>query len=64
MYPDFKNAYDTDPDAKQLINDAMLIEGIPSHTGDHAAGVIIADKPITEYAPMLWNEKKGVWVIQ
>lgn len=62
--PDFKNAYDTDPDAKQLINDAMLIEGIPSHTGVHAAGVIIADKPITEYAPMLWNEKKGVWVIQ
>lgn len=62
--PDFKNAYDTDADAKQLIDDAMLIEGLPSHTGVHAAGVIIADKPITEYAPMLWNDKKGVWVIQ
>lgn len=62
--PDFKNVYDTDPDARRLIDDAMLIEGLPSHTGVHAAGVIIADKPITEYAPMLWNEKKKVWVIQ
>lgn len=62
--PDFKNIYETEPDAKRLIDDAMLIEGLPSHTGVHAAGVIIADKPITEYAAMYWNEKKQVWVIQ
>lgn len=62
--PDFKNIYENEPDAKKLIDDAMLIEGLPSHTGVHAAGVIIADKPITEYAAMFWNEKKGVWVIQ
>lgn len=62
--PDFKNIYETEPEAKKLIDDALLIEGLPSHTGVHAAGVIIADKPITEYAPMLWNDKKQVWVIQ
>lgn len=62
--PDFKTVYENEPEAKKLIDDAMLIEGMPSHTGVHAAGVIIADKPITEYAPMFWNEKKGVWVIQ
>ena len=62
--PDFKTVYETEPNAKKLIDDAMLIEGLPSHTGVHAAGVIIADKPITEYAAMYWNEKKKVWVIQ
>ena len=62
--PDFKEIYETDAIAKQLIDDAMLIEGLPSHTGVHAAGVIIADKPISEYAPMFWNEKKNCWVIQ
>lgn len=62
--PDFKAIYESEPEAKSLIDDAMLIEGLPSHSGVHAAGVIIADKPITEYAPMFWNEKKQVWVIQ
>ena len=62
--PDFKALYETEPDARRLIDDAMLIEGLPSHTGVHAAGVIIADMPITEYASMFWNEKKQVWVIQ
>lgn len=59
-----KEMYQQDPQVKQLYDDAMLVEGTPIQTGVHAAGVIIADKPISEYAPLFWNEKKNVWVIQ
>ena len=50
--------------AKQLFQDAKLVEGIPTHTGMHAAGVIIADKPVSEYAPLLYNEDEHCWVIE
>lgn len=56
--------YHEDDQVKRLIDDAMLVEGTPVQTGVHAAGVIIADKPISEYAPMFWNTKKNTWVIQ
>ena len=59
-----KRLYENDSEARRLLNDAMLVEGTPVQTGVHAAGVIIADKPISEYAPMFWNEKKQTWVIQ
>lgn len=59
-----KELYEQNPQVKQLYDDAMLVEGTPIQTGVHAAGVIIADKPISEYAPLFWNEKKNVWVIQ
>lgn len=61
---DLKNLYDSDEQVKKLIQDSMLVEGVPDQTGVHAAGVIIADKPISEYAPMFFNDKKNCWVIQ
>lgn len=59
-----KTLYETDDQVRKLYDDAMLVEGTPIQTGVHAAGVIIADKPVSEYAPLFWNEKKNVWVIQ
>ena len=56
--------YKEDTQVKKLMDDAMLVENTPVQTGVHAAGVIIADKPVSEYAPLFWNEKKGVWVVQ
>ena len=40
---------------KNCLKNAKLVEGIPVQTGVHAAGVIIADKPVSEYAPMFWE---------
>lgn len=62
--PELEELYEEDAEAKRLISDAMLVEGIPIQTGIHAAGVIIADKPVSEYAPLFWNEDKHCWVIQ
>lgn len=59
-----RELYEKDMAVKNLVDDALLVEGTPVQTGVHAAGVIIADKPVSEYAPMFWNDEKGTWVIQ
>jgi len=55
---DFKKVYDEDPVAKRIIDTAVKLEGIPRQTSSHAAGVLIADKDITEYAPLCTNDDK------
>lgn len=62
--PDLATQYKNNLTVKHLLDDAMLVEGIPVQTGVHAAGVIIADKPVSEYAPLLWNDEKNCWVIE
>ncbi len=37
---------------KKLIDIALKIEGMPRHNSTHAAGVIIADKQLTDYTPL------------
>ena len=49
---DFKMAYDTDADSRKVIDMGLLLEGLPCNTSKHAAGVIIADKPVSEYIPL------------
>ncbi len=45
-------AYDADPKIKELINTAMRLEGLVRGAGVHAAGVVIAPKPLTELVPV------------
>ena len=43
--------YETDPEAKELLDIANKIQGMPSHCGKHAAGVAISrDEPDQLYA--------------
>jgi DNA polymerase-3 subunit alpha len=41
-----------DPKVKELLSVARRLEGMTRHASVHAAGVVIAPKPITEYAPL------------
>ena len=50
--PDLKAAYESDPTARRLIDTARQLEGITRHASTHAAGVIVADKPLVEYIPL------------
>jgi DNA polymerase-3 subunit alpha len=50
--PELKTAYDTEPETKKLIDLAKKLEGVTRHASVHAAGVVIADKPLTEYTPI------------
>ncbi len=50
--PDLKRAYDTEKETKQLLDLSKKLEGVARHASVHAAGVVIADKPLTEYTPL------------
>jgi DNA polymerase-3 subunit alpha len=50
--PDLKNAYDTEPETKKLLDIAKKLNGVARHASVHAAGVVIADKDLTEYVPL------------
>ncbi len=50
--PDLRKMYEDDPEVKNLIDTAKRLEGLPRHTGMHAAGVVISQKPMDEYVPL------------
>ena len=54
---ELKQAVDTDPQARQLIETAKKLEGVARHASTHACGVVITKEPITEYMPLQWATK-------
>lgn len=56
MNPELKEIYDNEERVKELIDVARDLEGLPRHTSTHAAGVVIASKPLVEYVPLQKNE--------
>ncbi|RMG74639.1 MAG: DNA polymerase III subunit alpha [Chloroflexi bacterium] len=50
--PDLKKIYESDPKIREVIDTAKELQGIVRHSSTHAAGVIIADKPLVEYLPL------------
>lgn len=49
---DLKTLYERDKDVGELLTLAMKLEGLARNVGTHAAAVVIADKPLTEYVPL------------
>ena len=49
---DMKMVYDSDPEIREMLDLAMRIEGLARNVGTHAAAVVIADEPLTEYVPL------------
>ncbi len=47
-----KQACEEVPYLQELVDTAAQLEGVVRNAGTHAAGVIITDKPITEYIPL------------
>jgi len=50
--PELKAEYDKDPQIKEVIDFSMALEGLAKSAGTHAAGVVIADRPLVEYVPL------------
>ncbi len=55
--PELKELRDKDPDAKAILDMAQKIEGNARHVSVHAAGVVIAPKPLIEYVPLQYDTK-------
>ena len=49
---ELQQTYDGDREIRELLDLAMKIEGLARNVGTHAAAVVIADKPLTEYVPL------------
>ena len=63
MEPRLRTAREENPQTNELLEVTGLLEGLIRHTGIHAAGIIIADTPITDYAP-LYRGAEGENVVQ
>ena len=50
--PDMKSLYQSSPQIKKLIDTARELEGMPRNITIHAAGIVVSDRPITEYLPL------------
>ncbi len=61
--PRLTELVEKDPKVAELIRICRVLEGLPRHASTHAAGVVIADRPLIEYLP-LYKGKKGEVVTQ
>ncbi|MDR3519838.1 MAG: DNA polymerase III subunit alpha [Candidatus Pacebacteria bacterium] len=64
IVPELKEAYEKEKDTKEIIDLAKKLEGCVRHISVHAAGVVIAPKPIYEYMPTQLDPKGGKIITQ
>jgi DNA polymerase III subunit alpha len=56
---ELRRAYDTEPEARQIVDVAKGLEGIVRNHSIHAAAVVIADRPLQEIVPLQLAEDRG-----
>ena len=49
---EFKELYDSDEQAKRLIDLAQKLEGVARHASTHACGVVVSDQPLSNIIPL------------
>jgi DNA polymerase-3 subunit alpha len=59
IIPELKKAYTDEPDTKRIIDLAKKMEGCVRHISVHAAGVVIAPRPLYEFSPIQYDPKGG-----
>ncbi len=50
--PKLNELVDSDPQVKQLMDMARRVEGMPRNASTHAAGVVIAPRPVSDFVPL------------
>jgi DNA polymerase III subunit alpha len=61
---DLKKLHASDPEVRELLTLAMKIEGLARNVGTHAAAVVIADRPLTDYVPLQQVREKDEIITQ
>ena len=56
---ELRRTYDSDPDAKKIVDVAKGLEGIVRNNSIHAAAVVISDRPLQEFVPLQLAEDRG-----
>ena len=58
--PELKRRYEEEESIRTLIDRSRILEGLARHASTHAAGVVIAPGPITDYAPLYKSNKDEI----
>jgi DNA polymerase-3 subunit alpha len=56
--------YKSDVQVRRLFDLAMKLEGLPRHSSTHAAGVVIADRPLEQLVPLYRDPRSEMPVTQ
>lgn len=59
-----KTMYDEEDLARELLDTAMMFEGIIKNTSIHAAACIVSDEDLSNYVPLQWDKDSDMWVTQ
>ena len=58
--PELKELYEKNGWEKNLLDTSMQLEGVARHAGIHAAAVIVADKELTHYTPLMRGSRGAI----
>jgi len=61
---EFVAEYNGDGQIKRLVDQAMMLEGLPRNSSTHAAGVVIGDRPLSQLVPLYRDPKSDMPVTQ
>jgi DNA polymerase-3 subunit alpha len=61
---EFRALYETDPDAKRVVDTAKGLEGLKRQPGVHAAGVILCREPLLDVLPVWRRDQDGAVITQ
>lgn len=64
LVPELKEAYEKEAITKEIIDLAKKMEGCVRHMSVHAAGIVIAPKPLYEFTPVQYDPKGGDVITQ
>jgi DNA polymerase III subunit alpha len=62
--PKLKAKFDTEPRVKELLSQAIKLEGLTRHAGKHAAGVVISEGPLWDHVPVFKDGKTDGYITQ
>ncbi|MBI2634029.1 MAG: DNA polymerase III subunit alpha, partial [Parcubacteria group bacterium] len=63
MSKELKDLYDTNPDAKTVMDMARRLEGVVRHASTHAAGIVITPEPSVNYLPLQQATRNSTEII-
>ncbi|HEY8077251.1 MAG TPA: DNA polymerase III subunit alpha, partial [Labilithrix sp.] len=62
--PKLKARFETEPTVKELLTQAMKLEGLTRHAGKHAAGIVISEGPLWDHVPVFKDGKSDGYITQ
>ena len=57
---DLRQMYESDPKVRALLDTASQLEGVARHSSIHPAAVVVADRPLTHYTPLMRPPQSGI----